>query len=100
VPGHKKHTLFVRAIRPTRGRISAEYKNIIEAEGEFKKVPLDLRVSNKIVYIGAEASHEKQMKLLSFLDKNSDAFAWSTFDLLGVSRDVIEHRLHVSPSVR
>jgi hypothetical protein len=33
-----------------------EYKNIIEAEGEFKKVPLDPRVLDKTVCIGAEAS--------------------------------------------
>jgi hypothetical protein len=40
------------------------------------------------------------MKLLSFLDKNSDVFAWSTLNLMGVSRYVIEHRLQVSPSAR
>jgi hypothetical protein len=79
---------------------SVEYKNIKEAEGEFKKVPLDPRVPDKIVCIGVEASQEEQMKLLSFLDKNSDAFAWSTLDLVGVSREVIEHRLQVSPSAR
>jgi hypothetical protein len=77
-----------------------EYKNIIEAEGEFKKVSLDPRVPDKTVCIGAEASQEEQTKLLSFLDKNSDVFAWSTFDLVGVSRDVIEHRLQVNPSAR
>jgi hypothetical protein len=38
--------------------------------------------------------------LLAFLDKNSDVFAWSTSDLVGVSRDVIEHRLQVGPSAR
>jgi hypothetical protein len=27
-------------------------------------------------------------------------FAWSTFDLVGVSRDVIEHQLQVSPNAR
>jgi hypothetical protein len=37
---------------------------------------------------------------MGFLDKNSDVFAWSTFDLVGVSRDIIEHRLQVSPSAR
>jgi hypothetical protein len=77
-----------------------EYKNIIEAKGEFKKVPLDLRVPDKTVCIGAETSQEEQMKLLSFLDKNGDVLAWSTFNLVGVSRDVIEHRLEVSPSAR
>jgi hypothetical protein len=46
------------------------------------------------------ASQEEQAKLLSFLDKNNDVFTWSTFNLVGVSRDVIEHRLQVSPSAR
>jgi hypothetical protein len=27
-------------------------------------------------------------------------FAWSTSDLVGVSRDIIEHRLQVSPNAR
>jgi hypothetical protein len=31
--------------------------------------------------------------LLAFLDQNSDVFTWSTSDLVGVSRDVIEQRL-------
>jgi hypothetical protein len=38
--------------------------------------------------------------LLAFLDKNSDVFAWSTCDLVGVSTDVIEHRLQVNPAVK
>jgi hypothetical protein len=78
----------------------AEYKNIIDAEGEFKKVTLDLRVLDKTVCIGVDASQEEQTKILSFLDKNSDVFALSTLDLLGVSRDVIEHQLQVNPSAR
>jgi oligoendopeptidase F len=48
----------------------------------------------------SDESQEERMKLLSFLHKNSDAFAWSTLDLVGVSRDVIEHRLQASPSAR
>jgi hypothetical protein len=61
---------------------------------------LDPRVSDKTVCMSAEASQEEQAKLLSFLDKNSDVFAWSTFDLMGVSRDILEYWVHVSPSVR
>jgi hypothetical protein len=40
------------------------------------------------------------MELLSFLDKNNDVFAWFTFDLVGVSSDIIEHQLQVSPSAK
>jgi hypothetical protein len=39
--------------------------------------------------IGADISPEEQAKLLQFLDKNSDVFAWSTSDLIGVSMEVI-----------
>jgi hypothetical protein len=37
-------------------------------------------------------SLEEQVEILQFLDKNSDVFSWSTFDLVGVSREVIEHK--------
>jgi hypothetical protein len=40
------------------------------------------------------------MKLLSFLDKNSDIFEWKTSDLMGVSKSIIEHRLQVNPSAK
>jgi hypothetical protein len=48
------------------------------------------------VCIGAEMSLEEQAKFLQFLDKNSDIFSWSTSDLIGVSREVIEHKLQVN----
>jgi hypothetical protein len=69
-----------------------ECKKAIEAKGEFKKVPLDPRVPDITVCIGAEATHQEQVELLMFLDKNSDVFAWSTSDLVGVSKDDIEHQ--------
>jgi hypothetical protein len=45
-------------------------------------------------------SPEEQVELLQFLDKNSDVFAWSTSDLIRVSREVIEHKLHVNPNAK
>jgi hypothetical protein len=57
---------------------------------------LDARVPDITVCIGTEASQQEQAELLTFLDKNSDVFAWSISDLVGVNRDIIEHRLHVS----
>jgi hypothetical protein len=71
-----------------------------EPKGEFKKVPLDPRVTDRTICISAEAGQQEQAKLLAFLDKNSDVFAWSTFNLVRVSRDGIEHRLQVSLTAR
>jgi hypothetical protein len=61
---------------------------------------LDPRVPGKTICISTEANQQDQEELLSFLDKNNDVFAWSTSNLVGVSRDVIEHRLQISPSVK
>jgi hypothetical protein len=80
----------------------ADAKNIdnIEDEGEFNKVLLDPIVPNQTVYIGVEGSQQDQAELLAFLDKNNGDFTWSTSDLVGFSRDVIEHKLQVNPSVK
>jgi hypothetical protein len=37
---------------------------------------------------------------LAFLDKNNDVFALSTLDLIGMSRDIIEHTLQVNLNVK
>jgi hypothetical protein len=61
---------------------------------------MDPRVPDKTVCIGTEANQQDQAELLSFLDKNSNMFVWSTSDLVGVNRVVIEHRLQVSPNAK
>jgi hypothetical protein len=63
-------------------------------------VALDPRVADRTMCIGAEMSPEEQAKLLQFLDKNSDIFGWSTSNLIGVSRQIIEHKLQGNPNVK
>jgi hypothetical protein len=77
--------------------ISAEFKKAIEDEGDFSMVALDLIVPDRTVCIGAKMSLEEKAELLQFLNKNSVVFSWSTSDLLGISREVIEHKLQVNP---
>jgi hypothetical protein len=79
---------------------SIEFKKAIEAEGDIKRVALNPRIPNKVVYIGTEMSPQEQVELQQFLDKNSDVFAWSTSDLMGVSREVIEHKWQVNPHTK
>jgi hypothetical protein len=50
--------------------------------------------------ISQDLSPREEMELLSFLNKNSDVFAWLTSNLTGVSRSIIEHRLKVNPSAK
>ena len=37
---------------------------------------------------------------MEFLRSNKDVFAWSSNDLGGVSRDIIEHKLDINPKFR
>jgi hypothetical protein len=45
-------------------------------------------------------SPEEQAELLQFLNKNSDIFAWSTSNIIEVSREVIEHKLQINPNAK
>jgi hypothetical protein len=53
-----------------------------------------------MVMISQDLTSSEQEELLSFLNKNNDVFTWRTSDLMGVSRDIIEHKLEVNPSAR
>jgi hypothetical protein len=57
-------------------------------------------VPDEVVCLGTEMTPGEQAKLLAFLDKNIDVFAWSTSGLIGVSRDIIDHRLQVSTTAK
>jgi hypothetical protein len=72
----------------------------MELECKTKRIPLDPKVPNKIVMISQDLSASKEAELFLFLDKNSNVFAWQTSDLIGVSRDIIEHKLQVNRSGR
>jgi hypothetical protein len=68
--------------------------------GRMKAVLLDLRVFDKTVMISQDLAPSDEEELLSFLNKINDVFAWITSDRMGVSRDIIEHKLEVNPSAR
>jgi hypothetical protein len=65
----------------------------LKPKASSARCPWTPKVSDRTVCVGANMSPEDQAELLQFLDKNSDFFTWSTSDLIGVSREVIEHRL-------
>jgi hypothetical protein len=79
-------------------------KKAIEVEHRLqvmvRQVHLDPRVLDRAVCIGMKIGQEEQAELLAFLNKNSDVFMRSTSDLVGVSRDIIEHWLQVNRSIK
>jgi hypothetical protein len=58
------------------------------------------RVPNKTIFLGKDLSPKEEAEILTFIDKNIDVFLWSTSDLIGVIRDIIEHKLQVNPATK
>jgi hypothetical protein len=69
MPGHKNVYFVQEQPEHHKNQPPTECKKVIEAKGEFQKVPLDPRVPDKTVCIGTEANQQDQAELLSFLDK-------------------------------
>jgi hypothetical protein len=84
----------------SKQEILAEFKKAIEAKGDFTRVALNPIIPVRTMCNRAEMSPVDQAELLWFFDKNSDVFAWSTSDLIGVRREVIEHKLQVNPNAK
>jgi hypothetical protein len=57
-------------------------------------------IAEQKMLLGSQLSEEQEKTLIRFLFNNKDVFAWSTNDLCGVNKDVIEHSLNVDPSFR
>ncbi|KAJ0962231.1 hypothetical protein J5N97_030059 [Dioscorea zingiberensis] len=84
-------------------------KRIVEQEDEefrpipvkeLLTVPLDTTRMERTVRIGANLTRVQQENLMAVLRTNSDLFAWSSKDMLGVKRNVIEHRLNIDQSFK
>ena len=65
-----------------------------------KKVPLCEDMPDRMVIIGKELEKAEEARLIQFLRNNQDIFTWSSSDLRGVSREVIEHTLIVNPNAK
>jgi spore cortex formation protein SpoVR/YcgB (stage V sporulation) len=63
---------------------------------ETKMVTLFEGNTSKQVTISAKLDNKIESELIQFLRDNSDIFAWSVEDLLGVDRSIIEHILDVN----
>jgi hypothetical protein len=57
-------------------------------------------VTPKQTILVSEDLLPEEERLLSCLNRNKYVFAWSTLDLVGVSRTIIEHSLGIDSSAR
>ena len=70
-------------------------------QAETKQVPVEEDGSSGATFtIGANLEPDQEEALVKFLRANKGIFAWEPNQLVGVSREVIQHHLRVCPNVR
>jgi hypothetical protein len=84
----------------TRPTTDEKVKAQLQSNDDTKTVPLDPATPKQTVVISEDLTSQDEEKLISCLSRNKDVFAWSTLDLAGLSRTVIEHSLGIDPSAR
>lgn len=77
-----------------------KHQKPIQSDKGAKKLPLDTALPSHTMLISEGLAPQEEANLLNFLLRNKDVFTWSSFDLSRVSRSIIEHILHIKPSVR
>lgn len=100
VPGQRfVHFLGINAQDNTLESLAKVGKqlNPIRSNKGTRKVPLDIALPNHSVLIDEGLTTQVEASLPECLHRNKDVFAWSSLDLVGVSRSIIEHSLHINP---
>ncbi|KAM1945945.1 hypothetical protein ACFX13_000868 [Malus domestica] len=67
---------------------------------ELKKVSISKDYPDRMVKIGTTLSPPIRLALISFLQENTEVFAWSYEDMPGISPDIICHRLSIDPKTK
>ena len=78
-------------------RIQFEEDSLQTTIEELVEVALDDNEPTKVVLVGAQLNEEDRKKLLSFLRKNKDVFAWTHEDMPGIDPRETSHKLNVDP---
>jgi hypothetical protein len=93
-------TAQCEGFKGTRPVANEKVKAQLQSNDGTKAVPLDPATPKQTVLISKDLTSRDEKKLISCLSRNNDVFAWSTLDLVGVSRSIIEHGLGIDPLVR
>ncbi|GAV66043.1 hypothetical protein CFOL_v3_09554, partial [Cephalotus follicularis] len=78
-----------------RGDVEAEHPQPVE---DVLQVPVEEGDNEKVFQVGSQLEEPEKEELITFLRNNKDVFAWSTEEVLGISPNVMVHKLSVDPT--
>jgi hypothetical protein len=67
---------------------------------KLEKIDLGDGSNPRPTYISAKLEEEYQKKLITLLKEFKDCFAWEYYEMPGLDRSIVEHRLPIKPRYR
>ncbi|WCJ35536.1 Pro-Pol polyprotein [Euphorbia peplus] len=90
-----RHTYMTSLeIVPQENVLVEEVKERGEPVDAIEAVTLE---KGKVVQVSAELRENSKKTVIAALEGNKDVFAWASADIIGVSREVMEHTLDIDP---
>jgi hypothetical protein len=90
---------FVSTEQAHQSLIVKERRNITEPTEKLEEVALIEGNEKKTTRIGTSMTKGIRDSIVQFLRENADVFAWNHDDMLGISTEVIVHKLNVNLSM-
>ena len=67
---------------------------------ELKEVDIGSRDRPRLTYVSAKLDPEYKQELVDLLKEFKDCFAWEYYEMPGLDRSIVEHRLPIKPGYR
>ena len=67
---------------------------------ELEEVDIGSRDRPRPTYVSAKLDPEYKRELVDLLKEFKDCFAWEYYEMLGLDRSIVEHRLPIKPGYR
>ena len=64
---------------------------------ELEEVDIGPRDRPRATYVSAKLDPEYKQELIDLLKEFKDCFAWEYYEMLGLDRSIVEHRLPIKP---
>ena len=75
-----------------------ERRIAVEPTKDLEEISLDDNIPSRITHFGTQINPSVRKELALFLKNNCDVFTWSHEDMLGISMDIMLHKLNLCPS--
>ena len=74
--------------------------HVFTSVDELEEIDIGSGDRSRPMYVSAKLDPEYKQELVDLLKEFKDCFAWEYYEMLGLDRSIVEHRLPIKPGYR